>query len=68
MKVSVLTLMLAVAAQAAPNAEPTLLYGGLGYHGLPYASLPYAHAPVVPAFAPPPWWDSTRPWLEITET
>lgn len=42
------TLLLAVATQAAPNADPFLAYG----YGLPYAGygfgLPYAHAAVVP--------------------
>jgi len=54
MKVFV-SLLLAVAAQAAPDADPALLYGGLGYHhglgyaGFPYAGLPYAAHAVVPA-------------------
>jgi len=46
-----ITLLLAVATQAAPKADPYLAYGyGLPSAGLwpPYAGLPYAHAAVVP--------------------
>ena len=52
MKVFLSTLLLAVAAQAAPSADPALLY--TGYHGItgfPYAHT-YAHAPIVPAVVP----------------
>merc|ERR1719369_1744078 len=43
--------MLAVAAQAAPDADPALVYSGLPYAGYAgYAGLPYAS--VVPAVVP----------------
>jgi len=50
MSVFACTVLLAVACQAAPEADPALLYGA--YAGLPYAGLygyPYAAAAVVPA-------------------
>ena len=47
----------AVLAVAAAEADPALLYSGLGYHGLGYAGLGYAHGYAAPlayahAYAP----------------
>ena len=63
-------ILLAVAAQAAPKADPALVlpYAGLPYAGLPYAGLPYAGLPYAAAVAPAVTYAVPKVETEVTAT